>query len=29
MRGPNWEVYGDWDEDEAKLQTEIYAWLGP
>lgn len=29
MRGPNWEVYGDWNEDEAKLETEIYAWLAP
>lgn len=27
--GPRWEVYGDWNEDEAKLETEIYAWLAP
>jgi effector-binding domain-containing protein len=28
-RGPRWEVYGDWVDDPDKLETEIYAWLGP
>lgn len=27
--GPRWEVYGDWTDDPAKLETEIYAWLAP
>jgi effector-binding domain-containing protein len=27
--GPSWEVYGDWHEDPAKLETEIYFLLGP
>ena len=27
--GPSWEVYGDWDEDPAKLETEIFFLLGP
>lgn len=22
---PSWEVYGDWDEDESKLVTDIYV----
>ncbi len=22
--GPRWEVYGDWEEDEARLETEVY-----
>jgi effector-binding domain-containing protein len=24
--GPAWEVYGDWDEDPAKLRTDVF-WL--
>jgi effector-binding domain-containing protein len=27
--GPSWEVYGDWDDDPAKLRTEIYFLLTP
>jgi hypothetical protein len=27
--GVSWEVYGDWDEDPAKLRTDIYLLLGP
>ena len=23
IRGPSWEIYGDWDDDPAKLETEI------
>ena len=26
LSGTRWEVYGDWEEDPAKLQTDIY-WL--
>ena len=22
---PSWEVYGDWDEDESKLVTDLYV----
>jgi effector-binding domain-containing protein len=25
--GPRWEVYGDWREDEAELETEVYYLL--
>jgi len=25
--GPSWEVYGHWDRDPAKLQTEVYNLL--
>jgi effector-binding domain-containing protein len=24
-----WEVYGDWDEDPAKVRTDVYFLLGP
>jgi effector-binding domain-containing protein len=27
--GVNWEVYGDWDEDPARLRTDVYALLTP
>jgi effector-binding domain-containing protein len=23
IAGPAWEIYGDWDEDSAKLETEV------
>jgi effector-binding domain-containing protein len=26
--GPNWEVYGHWDDDPAKLRTDVYYLLG-
>jgi effector-binding domain-containing protein len=25
--GVNWEVYGDWDEDPAKVRTDVYVLL--
>ena len=25
--GPRWEIYGDWHEDPAKLETEVYYLL--
>ena len=25
--GPNWEVYGDWDDDPSKVRTDIYYLL--
>jgi effector-binding domain-containing protein len=27
--GVNWEVYGDWDQDPAKLRTDVYVLLDP
>lgn len=27
LSGPNWEVYGDWDDDESKLETEVFYLL--
>ena len=27
LREPCWEVYGDWNEDESKLETEVYYLL--
>ena len=27
VAGPNWEVYGDWDEDPEKLRTDVYYLL--
>jgi effector-binding domain-containing protein len=27
LTGTSWEVYGDWDEDEAKLRTDVYFGL--
>lgn len=27
LAGPSWEVYGHWDEDPAKLRTDIYHLL--
>jgi effector-binding domain-containing protein len=27
LAGQSWEVYGDWDQDESKLETEIYLML--
>jgi effector-binding domain-containing protein len=27
--GVNWEVYGDWDEDPAKVRTDVYFLLEP
>jgi effector-binding domain-containing protein len=26
LAGPRWEIYGDWHEDPARLETEVY-WL--
>jgi effector-binding domain-containing protein len=23
VAGPRWEIYGDWREDEAELETEV------
>ena len=28
IAGPNWEVYTHWEEDPAKLRTEVYYLLG-
>lgn len=25
--GPNWELYGDWNDDESKLETEVFYLL--
>lgn len=27
MAGPRWEIYGDWHEDPADLETEVYYLL--
>jgi effector-binding domain-containing protein len=27
--GVSWEVYGDWDDDPAKVRTDIYFLLRP
>jgi effector-binding domain-containing protein len=27
LAGPNWEIYGHWNEDPAKLQTDVYYLL--
>jgi effector-binding domain-containing protein len=27
--GPNWEVYGHWDDDPAKVRTDVYYLLEP
>jgi len=27
LAGVNWEVYGDWNEDPAKLETDVYMLL--
>lgn len=27
LAGINWEIYGDWNEDESKLETEIFYLL--
>jgi effector-binding domain-containing protein len=29
LAGPNWEVYGHWDNDPAKLRTDVYYLLRP
>jgi effector-binding domain-containing protein len=29
LAGPSWEVYGHWDEDPARLRTEVYYLLQP
>ena len=29
LAGPNWEIYGHWNEDPAKLTTEVYYLVGP
>jgi effector-binding domain-containing protein len=29
MVGPRWEIYGDWQEDPAQLETEVYYLLRP
>lgn len=29
LAGPSWEVYGHWNEDPAKLETEVYYLLRP
>ena len=28
LAGPRWEIYGDWHEDPARLETEVYWLLG-
>ena len=28
LAGPRWEIYGDWREDLAELETEVYCLLG-
>jgi hypothetical protein len=28
LAGPRWEVYGDWRDDPAELETEVYYLLG-
>jgi len=27
LAGPNWEIYGDWSDDPAKLETEVFYLL--
>lgn len=27
LAGPNWEVYGDWSDDPARLRTDVYYLL--
>jgi effector-binding domain-containing protein len=27
--GPSWEIYGDWDDDPTKLETDIFFLLAP
>jgi effector-binding domain-containing protein len=27
IAGPNWEVYGDWNEDPNQLETEVFYLL--
>ena len=27
LAGPFWEIYGDWEEDSAKLRTDVYCLL--
>jgi effector-binding domain-containing protein len=27
LAGPKWEIYGDWREDPAELETEVYHLL--
>jgi hypothetical protein len=27
LAGPRWEIYGDWREDPAELETEVYYLL--
>ncbi len=27
LAGPNWEVYGHWDDDPAKLRTDVFYLL--
>jgi effector-binding domain-containing protein len=27
LAGPNWEIYGDWNDDESKLETDVYYLL--
>jgi effector-binding domain-containing protein len=27
--GPNWELYGDWSDDPAKLRTDVYRLITP
>ena len=27
LTGPNWEIYGHWNDDESKLETEVYYLL--
>jgi effector-binding domain-containing protein len=29
LAGVNWEVYGDWHEDPAKLETDVYMLIEP
>jgi effector-binding domain-containing protein len=27
LAGPSWEIYGDWHDDPAELETEVYYLL--
>jgi effector-binding domain-containing protein len=29
LAGVNWEIYGDWNDDPAKLETEVYMLVEP
>jgi effector-binding domain-containing protein len=27
LAGPNWEIYGDWDDDPDRLRTDVFYLL--